>query len=342
MAPYNRPAPGQRIAAYQNRNKRARAFRAPHHDYTARGFYFITATAYPYVPPLSFIRDSGPELRKGEMIIPVNTDLGDIIDTELRNLSHYHPELKIMRYVIMPDHIHFVVQILDKLSRPLGSELAGFFASCSKGFARLTNQSEVTTLFQPFDDIIIRDYPQLDKTIKYIEENPRRYLIKKKYPELFKTYLNVKIAEYEFAAYGNIFLLKAPQLLPIRIHRRWSEEEFSEYKTLCRRKIADGAIPVTPAIHKVEKEIVNLAVEMGREIILLRDRGFKERFKPQGRQFDLCAAGRLLLLAPWSENLSRRSKSGYTEFHKMNDLATFISSLSAETRFSLRNPTPTP
>lgn len=268
--------------------------------------------------------------------MPDNTLLGECVRTELLALTTKNPFLQIRRYVIMPDHIHFALQVMTELEKSVGKYIAPFTKSCSQAYTHLYNLPNFTTLFKVFDDEIIFDYNQLDRAIKYIEENPRRYLLKRQFPDLFKRHLQIVIDGHKYAAYGNIFLLKGIYLLPIRIHRRWSQEEFKEYAAKCRAEISAGAIPITPAIHKAEKDIVNKAIESGSSVILLRDLGFNERFKPQGKLFDLCAEGRLLLISPWPDNLERRSTAGYTEFHQLNDHALSIASLPAAARLSLR------
>ncbi|MDE6479056.1 MAG: hypothetical protein K2L45_02210 [Muribaculaceae bacterium] len=133
-------------------------------------------------------------------------------------------------------------------------------------------------------------------------------------PDLFQRHLNVVIGEHEYAAYGNMFLLKKLYLITVRIHRNWSKEEFDRYAAYCSAEIAKGAIPISPAIHKAEKDIIRKAIDGGSSVILLRDLGFNERFKPSGEYFDLCGAGRLLMLCPWPDNLRRRSDAGSDKF----------------------------
>lgn len=307
------------------------------HDYCSPGYYLITASITDGYPALSMIPDVDlPELKKGEMIMPLPTELGKLIQKEIMDIPRHHREISIMRFVLMPDHIHVVMGVKERLKRKLGNELAGFLGACSKHRMAICGDSELKTLFKPFNDRIIYNFPQLDRAIKYVVDNPRRLIIKRKLPDLFKRYLHLDIAGHEYAAYGNIFLLKGISLLPVRIHRRWSEQEFADYKNRCRIVISQGAIPISPAIHKAEKEIINSAIEAGSSVILLKDQGFEARFKPKGKEFDLCSEGRLLLLAPWPENIGRKSTSGYTEFHKMNDLALAISSLPADSRLSLK------
>lgn len=307
------------------------------HDYCSPGFYMITATTVPGAPPLSSMPDILPgELKKGEMIIPIHSELGNRIREEIQDIPAHHPEMKINRFVVMPDHIHVIIQVKERLKRMLGKELAGFFGACSKHWQSLSGSPTLRRLFNTFHDRVIFDYNQLDRAIKYVEDNPRRLIVKRIYKDLFKRYLHLEIAGREYAAYGNIFLLKEIYLLPVRVHRRWSREEFDDYRKHCEIEIFKGAVPITPAIHPAEKEIVNYAIETGGRVILLSDQGFEERFKPKGRNFDLCAEGRLLLLAPWPENVGRKSEAGYSEFHKMNDLAQTISSLPSSLRLLLK------
>lgn len=318
------------------------ARRAFFHDYCSPGYYLITATMRPEAArktALSSIPLNSHIPSKGNpMIIPLNSPLGECIRTEIKTISKYHPQFRIIRYVIMPDHIHFILQVKERLKRKLGYELAGFFGACSHHFFRLIERkTEFQTLFYPFDDEIIFNLQQLDRAIKYVENNPLKYIIKKKHPDIFKRYLHLQLGDREYAAYGNIFLLRKIYLLPVRIHRRWSAQEFNEYVSFCCNEIRKGAIPISPAIHPVEKDILNKAIELGSSIIKITDQGMPERFKPQGKDFDLCAKGKLLLLAPWPTNPTRHLKSGFTEFHDMNEMALNISLINPNSRFVIRN-----
>lgn len=321
-----------------SKNKNRQARRAGFHDYKAPGFYFITITAYPGSPSLSVINmPTDLLLRKGDMIIPDNTRLGDYVESELLKIQENNPKLRIKRYVIMPDHIHFILEVISELEKHVGKYIAPFTMACSQGYSNLAGLPVFTTLFKPFDDQIIFNFTQLDRAIKYVEDNPRRHLILRQFPDLFKRHLHICIGNHEYAAYGNIFILKYIYLLPIRIHRNWSQREFEQYRAKCLEEISKGAVPISPAIHKVEKSIIREAIEKDCPVILLQDLGFNERFKPKGEYFDLCALGRLLLLSPWPDNLQRRSSAGSYEFHKMNDLAAYIASLAADVRLLLRS-----
>ena len=117
------------------------------------------------------------------MILPELTPLGRIIKDEILAIPVHHPELKILRFVVMPDHIHIVLGIHTRLKRMLGSELAGFFGACSKASSRIQGITGIKTLFKTFHDRLIFSHEQLDKSIKkFVEDNPRRYILQEKIP----------------------------------------------------------------------------------------------------------------------------------------------------------------
>ncbi len=306
------------------------------HDYCSPSRYHITATTAPGSLPLSLLPAvSQAHLKAGEVIAPILSELGIMVMKELEDINKFHPEMRVRKFVVMPDHIHFILHVEQRLKRMLGSELAGFFGACSKHQQRIAGLPDLKTLFQPFNDRIIYSREQLDKAERYIEDNPRRAIIKRQNGELFRRYLHLNIADHEYAAYGNIFLLRYYYLLPIRIHRRWSAAQFSEYEASCLREISAGAVPISPFIHPAEKRIRDKALAQGSAIIEITDSGIESRFTPQGERFRLCSEGRLLLLAPWQHNAGRRPKSGYTEFHDMNDMALAISKLQPDSRISI-------
>ena len=78
-----------------------------------------------------------------------------------------------------------------------------------------------------------------------------------------------------------------------------------------------------------------MAIDAGANLIIIRNEGFEERFKPSGLEFELCSEGRLLLLAPWPDKL-RRSVVTRAEALEMNALAAKIADLPADADISLK------
>lgn len=330
-----RPLPKGAIAKPINKRHARRSLK---HDYKAKKDYLITSVInkdISFIPLCAMPLVTESQLKSIDVITPKLSPLGEMIEKEILTITNHHPEIKIIRHVIMPDHIHIVLKVTEILKRHLGNELAGFFGACTKHYNHLFGTNQGKPFFDPFHDRIIYDTIQFDKAVKYVEDNPRRYILKKRNPMLFRTYMNLRIGDRIYSAYGNLFLLRSILLLPVRIHRRWTKQEFEEYEMQCIEKIENGAIPISPAIHHAEKKIFSTAIEMGASVIKLIYKGFGERYKPQGKDFDLCVEGRLLLLSPWPDNKAGKSNAGYAEFHSMNDYALEISRMSATSRMAI-------
>ena len=79
----------------------------------------------------------------------------------------------------------------------------------------------------------------------------------------------------------------------------------------------EGTVLVTPGISKGESLIVNEALNAQLPLILLQKEPIGEYWKPSQHRFYACAAGHLLILAPWQNE----GTSDYARFHHLNDLA---------------------
>lgn len=66
--------------------------------------------------------------------------------------------------------------------------------------------------------------------------------------------------------------------------------------------LAQGAVLVSPAISPGERTIMNRALEAGIPVIFICNNGFAELSKPGGRLFDACAAGKVLLISPFTHH----------------------------------------
>lgn len=79
----------------------------------------------------------------------------------------------------------------------------------------------------------------------------------------------------------------------------------------------EGTVLITPGISKGESLVVNDALDAHLPLILLQKEPIGEYWKPSQRRFYACAAGHLLILAPWL----KEGSSDYSRFHQLNDFA---------------------
>jgi len=253
---------------------------------------------------------------------------------EWRNIAAFHPEAKPLFMQVMPDHVHFILQITRPLAKPLGNLVGGFKAGSSKAAI-----GRPGLWAEGFQDTILFHEGQLDSMFRYLRDNPRRLAVKRLLPDLFKVRRNLAIPLFPsrpvpgaeapglgfFSAVGNHFLLDAPVRLQVQCSRSifayrrvakagggrkierdahgapvaaFSAPEFEEKRDSLLAAARHGAVLVSPCISDGEREIARLAFAAGASVVALKNMGFPPLSKPQGRLFDLAADGRLLLLAP--------------------------------------------
>ena len=252
----------------------------------------------------------------------------------------------------MPDHLHGILFVKEKMDKPLGMALRGFKQSCNRHYrelvlgkpvqsvalstqqtgpqqtaARKDRRGEDRThglLFaRGYNDKLLLRSGQLETWRRYLADNPRRLLMKREHPDLFRVQCDVTVAGTTFSAIGNRFLLDRPVRLQVQCSRRLTDAEIQvkvkEYLTEARQ----GAVLVSPAISPGEKAVMRAAFDEGLPLIFLQENGFTDLAKPGGSRMEACARGQLLILAPWehhNEALTiKRSQC-------LNDLASLICS----------------
>ena len=107
--------------------------RAPWHDYRSRCIYMITLNAARGLPRFSALKGI-PGNREWPPTV-VKTDLGNIIAKSLVELKLSFPFIKILRSVIMPEHVHFVIFITSGSEFHLGEIISHFKATCTRRYS---------------------------------------------------------------------------------------------------------------------------------------------------------------------------------------------------------------
>jgi REP element-mobilizing transposase RayT len=159
-----------------------------------------------------------------------------------------------------------------------------------------------------FQDSILLRRGQLKAMAAYIADNPRRLATKLANPALFTVAANLEIAPGKScAAIGNRFLLQHPMRQQVQISRRITPEALAARQAELLYAAEHGAVLVSPCISPGEKAIARAALDAGHLLIVLLSNGFAPHYKPPGRYFDACAAGRLLMLAPFPYQRQRQA-----------------------------------
>ncbi len=186
------------------------------------------------------------------------------------------------------------------------------------------------SLFEPgYHDRLLLRAGQLTTLKRYIADNPRRLAVKRQHPQLFRKRLHIRIGSQEYAAYGNIFLLRKPDKAQVLVHRADSPAVHAAHMQEWQQLILNGGVLVSPFISQREKEARDMARQHSGDLIILRENGFPDIFKPQGWEFPYCAAGHLLLLAPWPHH-NERTTITRRQCLSLNDMARAIAAITDE------------
>lgn len=298
--------------------------RCHNQDYHNPCIYLITVT----------VEDRKPVLSKvvGNLVQTAVelTEVGRAVKKEIFAMEERYPQVKLLQYQIMPDHVHLILHVKERLPEklPLGNLVAAWKQACGKAYSALLERDlkasqrdgqdgayeassreatfrsqegpkpPYTPLFSKgFNDRILTGRGQLSLMIAYVKDNPRRFLIKQQHHGFFTIHRGLSVAGMHFDAVGNLSLLQKPKVA-VHCRRRWKEAEQEAFAEGCLCKAEDGTVLVGAFISKAEKEIAQKANERHFPLIRLVENGFNEFFKPVGQDFYSCAEGRLLLLAP--------------------------------------------
>lgn len=288
--------------------------RCPFHDYRSRSVYLITINKGPSVPEFSVCYGSRECLYRDAGIKYLA--IGKRIKNELWNIRNSFRGAEVKQYLVMPDHIHFILDIKEKTDYHLG-DLISIFKHAINDFAGAAGVFE-----EGYHDRILRGPGQYDRMVNYVRDNPRRRLVKQNLREYFGQPKLINLSGSDYITYGNFFLLKNPVFSNVRYSSKFSADEQEGRYREWEETIRSHGVLVSPFIHDKEKEYRDLAIENGAALIQFTRNAIGERFKPPGKYFDLCAAGRLLLISTYRSG--QGDKLTRAEAMAMNALAESI------------------
>lgn len=351
-AAYNGPARRETI-----HNQHRRSY---WHDYREAGLYMLTMVIEGRHRLFGTIVGSA-NARAGSDEAPhmALSELGRrVLQEEVPRISQHYPMVEVWQVAMMPDHIHLLVRVKAPLpeGKHLGMVVRGFKTGCTRAWWRwqdeawelggetpsTTAQNKSAAVAKAFPlaedkglrpvlyekgyhDRIINRPGMLENIKRYMRENPLRARIREECPRLMERQLHLWIGGREYAAFGNLFLLKYPIKEQVFFHRRDKQtglpteetEAYREAHHRLLRQAEEGTVLITPGVSKGEKLVVDAALDARLSLILLQKEPITPYWKPSQRRFYACAAGHLLILAPWQVDDS----SDYASFHQLNDYA---------------------
>ncbi len=149
-------------------------------DYSESRAYFITVCT----------QEKGQNLSKivvGDGLpVPKLTAIGKIVYGYAEKISEKYPTVKMEKFVIMPDHVHFLISIGNELDgtgnpSPTVGNIMGWFKYQTTKTINAHNNTVGEKFWQrSYYDHIIRNEKDFEETYWYIELNPQRWVEKRK------------------------------------------------------------------------------------------------------------------------------------------------------------------
>ncbi len=302
--------------------KKDHLLRATWMDYRDPAIHLLTMVTTDREPLLGEL-----ELHKGD---PENacikrTEIGEKIAHEIEQIPFYKDAqaIELYTYVVMPDHVHIMLQVHERLPKHLGqyvrwfkrqvSMLAGVTArvepaeeKSADGLTLGAIPPRNTPLFAAeYHDRVLTGKNQLANMKRYIQDNPRRLALMRANPDLFRIRQQTPVGGVLCTTLGNMFLNDNPLKEALHCSRTLTQEEIDNLKERCLAHAANGTIYVSPAVSEGEKQICRALREAGYPLIIILSEGFPspdsphyKYYKPSGVYFEACAAGKLLLIEP--------------------------------------------
>lgn len=289
--------------------------RCPNHDYHSRCIYHIVLNKARGISDYSQVVGSpGSTVQPPDVrLSPVGHCIGEAIGMVAVTFAN----VEVLRHCIMPDHVHIVLFITAYTDYHLGRLIAALKRDAAARLAAKTGTDPELRLFVPdYNDTILTGKGQLQPMIKYVADNPRRWLLRRMYPE-FNRRFRIGVGDRTYEAYGNWMLLSHPCLTVVRYTSRIPEAELHRNRDRWRYEALNGGVMVSPFIHPFERAERDWGMEQGVKLVMIVAGQMPERFKPAGRLFDLCAAGRLLMVFSPMPSRPGTEPLRYTQFSEV-------------------------
>ena len=136
--------------------------RLPEFQYTQAAYYFVTVCCKGKAPFFGRIVGNGLD-RSAAVCL---SRCGEIADADLRALPQHFPGVQVLKYVIMPDHLHLILA-LDGQSASVPQILASYKSGVSRKCGRAVWQKS-------YYDHVIRGRKDFEEICRYIDNNPQK------------------------------------------------------------------------------------------------------------------------------------------------------------------------
>ncbi|MEE1389194.1 MAG: transposase [Clostridia bacterium] len=153
----------------ENKKQRRKEIRIKEYNYSQSGMYFITICTKNRRCILSNITYN-KKTNATQIDLLSN---GKVADKYIKSINKAYKNICINYYVIMPNHIHFICEILTNGSSRTPTPTNATIPALVSTFKRLTNKEINNKIWQRnYYEHIVRNEKEYIEIIQYIEKNP--------------------------------------------------------------------------------------------------------------------------------------------------------------------------
>lgn len=300
------------------------------------GIYHVTLTVSSREPLLGKLLIPNNDPMKAEV---ERTTLGNAVVDCIWKVPKFHPEVRVISFDLMPDHIHTIWHVVRPMPVGIKTVVRGFWQGakkCGRAYSMSISPNTIRDNEHRPEDSIFKEMPfirplsrkgQLDTMIHYTWLNPQRLATKRLMPDYFRVQDGIEIAGRKYCGVGNADLLQRAKYMPV--HVRWTmvkeaeqgdNKRLRDYMNGCVIAARNGAVMVSPFISKQEQAVMEVLIKEELPFIYIADNGFRDYYKPQNSLFDAVARKQVLILSPWDYDPHKKHVSR-AECVAMNDMA---------------------
>ena len=164
--------------------RKRKRLRAENFNYNSNGAYFLTICSLNHEHVFGRIVGAvdldGPENVRPQIIL---SECGEIVEKNIKTMAGIYKDISIDKYVIMPNHIHFLLNVFDPdyplNNAPTGNRQRNRISNFETALKKYSTEEIGENVWQRgFHDHIIRNEEDYQKHWQYIEDNPIKWLMK--------------------------------------------------------------------------------------------------------------------------------------------------------------------
>jgi hypothetical protein len=185
------------------------------------------------------------------------TNMGEQLVEMFVHLPYYYPELRILQFCLMPDHMHAIIYVTQPMKKSFNMVARSILQGAKKiGRAYslsispelnsgLINEGLKQGLINGngmvqrdaskgeelyYGDPIFTEMPfirplsrrgQMHSMINYVRNNPQRLATKRLMPGFFRVQEGIEIAGRTYSGVGNVHLLQSKHFAPVHVRNMW-------------------------------------------------------------------------------------------------------------------------